>query len=287
MKLEPRPTLRRSAKAAEVLGAPTEQLDLLFDVEKEVPCDEFEKYKRWLAGKEPTSEQEKKNVVASAWYGLLHPEYRDLMRQSPWLKEFWVKFFASDMEKAVGERQKGNRYFHIRNSFEIAAPFGQVFPERRADLKLTEQAYEWLLENFPPSNESQIYNTAVILLELWPERREIILSTYFPEGAPTELGKITDNWTLGTRLLLFPELRPAARSHLAQKREQYTTEISYWRERFDSGEQDAAGAFNDYLKNLAILSAEQAWIDETGMEHIEMPRRGMRRDVPLPDRPHV
>lgn len=283
MKLEHRPPRRPSPKAAEALGTPPEQLEMLFDVEKEVPQDEFEQYKKWLEGVQPASE-DRKNIVASAWYGLLHPEYRELMRQSPWLKKFWIKYFANEMQKAVDEHLKGQRVSAIRNVFDLAGSFVQVFPESRADLKLTEQAYEWLLENFPPSHESQIYNTAVILLELWPERREVIMPTYFPEGAPKELGSILDNWTLSNRLLLFPELRPAAASHLNQKKEQYTTEISYWRERFETGESDATGAFNDYLRNLAILSAEHAWIDETGMEHIEMPKAGMRQDRPLPTR---
>lgn len=287
MKLEPRPPRRPSPKAAEILGAPDEQPDILFDVEKKIPRAEFEKYHLWLAGEEPTSEQEKKDVVASAWYGLLHPEYRELMRQSPWFKEFWVKYFWSEMKKPKEERHMGDKLFAIRDVLALAGSFVQVFPESRADLKLTEQAREWLLENFPPSHESQIYNTAVILLELWPERREVIMSTYFPEGAPKELGSIHDNWTLSNRLLLFPELRPAAANHLNQKKEQYRTEVGYWRERFESGESDAAGAFNDYLKNLAILSASHAWIDETGMEHIEMPRGKISRTIPLPDRPHV
>lgn len=288
MKLESRPKLSRSPKAAEVLETPDQPIDVWFDVEREIPRAEFEKYKLRLPGEGAhLTEQEKKNIVASAWYGLLHPEYRELMRQSPWLKEFWVKYFASDMQAAVEERLKGNRLAAVRSSFDLAAAFGQVFPESRADLKLTEQAYEWLLENFSPSKEFQNYNTVVLLLELWPERRGVIMSTYFPEGGPAEIGNNHDNWSLSTHLLLFPELRPAARSHLDQKREQYTTEISYWRERFESGEQHAAGAFNDYLKNLAILAAANAWIDETGREHIEMPKAGMRQDRPLPARPQV
>lgn len=283
MKLEPRPKTKRF-KTVEALGTPNEQPDMLFDVEKEVPQDEFEQYKRWLVGEKPASEQEKKNVVASAWYGLLHPEYRELMRQSTWLKQVWINYFANNMQASVGERLKGNRLYAIRNSFDIAASFGQVFPESRGELRLTEQAYEWIVENFPPSNESQTYNIAVVLLELWPERREVIMSKYFPEGVPAELENINDNWVLSNRLLLFPELRPVARNHLTQKREQYATEITYWRERFESGESDAAGAFNDYLKNLAILSATNAWIDGTGREHIERSKPGIRKDLPLPDR---
>jgi hypothetical protein len=277
----------RKLRAAEALGTPDEPVELLFDVEKEVPQAEFEKYKQWLAVEGPDSERDKKLVVASAWYGLLHPEYKDLMRDSAWLKEFWIEYFADEVHAATQQHLKGNRISDIRNSFDIAGSFVQVFPESRADLKLTEHAYDFVLENFGPDKELTKYSSVIILLELWPERREKIMAKYFPEGAPTELGDIHDNWSLSTRLLLFPELRVAARSHIKNHQDKYVSEIAYWRELFESGALHSSGAFNDYLKYLAILSAERAWIDDTGMEHIEMPHGKIRRTVPLPDRPQV
>lgn len=281
-----KPTPPRTGKAIEALTPEVTDRKLFFDPNKEIPSELFARNRELLSEPE-VGDVDQIAVISGAWYGMINPEYRRSMRDSAWLKESWLQYFRDSYFKAVCTHPIGNQVMEIRSCVDLMASFVQVFPESRADmLALGPNLYDWMVERYGPAKDFLDFNTLVVLLEIWPEKKEAVMQLYFPDGPPTQIQKPNTKWDLSPQLLVFPELRLKADQYLAGAKPEYQTELAYWKEQVKTG-QDGVTSYHDYLKNLAILGAESAWIDETGGEHIELARVATMKIAPLPARPEV
>lgn len=290
MKLAQFPERRRRLGAKEAAGqvesdAPAEIIDL----DKVIHSEEFEQYAKELAGPQP-EEQRALKIVSAAWYGIIRPEYREVMRSSEWLKDFWLKYFKEEYSAAIRSQLKSNQQFSVKDSFHVAANFLQVFPESREDiLRFIPNGYDWMLQNFGRSSGSFLgYDPIVLMLKLWPEKRAETLAGYFPDGIPTEIETPIDMWQMSGMVLAFPELRPQAQTIAQEQRPIYQSELAFWRQKFlDEEDGGFDYAYYTYIENLVILCAADAWIDAEGMEHIELTKKKLSKSVGLPERPGV
>lgn len=283
MKFSRQPERLVRPKAAEAAGQLEETQVSLFDPEKDIPVELFERNAKILAGSQPTPAMQVA-IFSSAWYGAINSGYREQMRASPWCKQAWMKQLKDSLQAArLPGRVVGAQRNAVRGCIEQMASIVQIFPDSKTQIPVgLPSLYNWILKQYDPDTEPLDFDILADILKIWPEKKQAVMKLFFPDGIPTQMKAPTTKWDLSAQLLVLPELRPQAKVYLEKRKASYAQELRFWVGQ--SVNEGDVPPYHAYLRNLAILSADSAWIDEVGREHIEFATKPVSQPTPLPPR---
>lgn len=300
MRLKPKERILHEP-ATRVL-TPEAEVDLvLFDPLKELPITELAGLA--LLPKSDLSYEQKIRVMSSAWLGILDTQHREALRRSPWLKQFWEAHCYQYLPAAgLKPDFSSSKAICLR-----LAHFFQIFPEERANIRLTPDHLYTLLGEFNGSDLGEQLHLGVCLSQVFPDEQALIAKRiYRRHFTPEDYGKsalyylpgkvdldfVSDTlsldaflWRMADLLILFPEERDRYESliqKLSQELRHQCLEVSPKA----SLDLPKDATYFHRLYSLTILAAHDARILTDGRLQITLKPHLTIKNVPLPPRTH-
>lgn len=271
-----------------------------FDPLKEVSLPELAA----LAQTPELPHDQKMKVVSSAWLGALDKGYAEALRSSPWLKEFWKSYCLQYFRP--GETKPD--FSSLKSTCNQFAKFLEIFPEERANLPISQEHLQVLLQGFNGSDLGEQLVLGVQLSRVFPEEQARIAKKvyrfqfepkdyfdsalyYLPAQAEGQWASAEPSvkvflWRMAYALVLFPEMREQYTKRVQDVSEELRQEcLNKPPERsFGSDPQEL---YFERLFQLTILAAQDARIDSTGRLQISLKSKKLQHNSLLPDRGEV
>lgn len=283
MKLELQPRMRRG-KAGGLLSVEAQRPEgERFDPRFDLPKGETQRLLAMVAqGEQPSNPRECKKLDALVWLTWVDPKYSELLGQLP--------HFTTDVEANINVEEWEAKTNLKDALFEVDVLL-QIHPELREHFASILKSGQIFTRYCPvhTSGTSQILR----MIRLWPEKREELRNRYYPADQHQELLENIDHeighWARLTRAAELALLLPELRLVILQKVHKELTEWKPKIAEFQRSEIHFVGfeVLQQELSSLAILFAENAYIDEQGLVKLELPPLPAGKSVPLPERPQV
>ena len=242
-------------------------------------------------GEQPSNPRERgRKLDALVWLTWVDPKYTKLLKRLPHYSEQVT--VVVNTEEWEAKENLTEALFELDMLFQVNQEMRQHF---EGVLKSDKVFIHELGQVDKMTGDKESTNrlwTVLRMTRLWPEKKTELQDHLYPPESRNrdvmrDLESHTDNWsrlaTSASAVLLFPELRTQILEKIKDLLLQWKSIIA----RAQQTETPVTGfeVLQTELSSLAILFAENAYINDQGLVKLELAPLPAGKSVPLPDRP--